>query len=387
MGVMGIPVCILFSTDLKKRSPELAELVIFIPSLRGGGLEKSILRLAVALNRQNVELDLVVANTIDSVYSVPDEVPFVNLNASRIIYTLYPLIRYLKKTKSSVLFSAGTPLNSIAIAAKLITGYPKRLVIGERNHLSSIVGHSPRFRDKLRPYLVRFLYPFADLVLAVSKSVADDVVTVGGLQQSKVEVIHNFFNIDEIVAKSTLPIGVDWIDNQQIPILISIGRMVPQKAYDTLLKAFSLVRSQRECRLIILGDGKERVSLENLVQELEVQDDVYMPGFVQNPYSYIAKASLFVHSSLWEGLPGVLIEALACGTPIISTNSPGGASEILENGKYGTLVVPRSVTGLADAILTKLDKPTNSEKLVERARFFSADRILQQYMKAFDVAK
>ena len=369
----------------QKRSQDLAELVIFIPSLRGGGLEKSILKLAVELNRQNVDLDFVVANTIDSVYSVPDDLPFVNLNASRIIFTLYPLIRYLKKTRPRVLFSAGTPLNSIAIAARFITGYPKRLVVGERNHLSSIVRHSSRLRDKLRPYFVRFLYPFSDLVLAVSKSVADDVSEVGGLDTGKVWVTHNIFDIDQIIAEASYPTNVDWIDNKKIPVLVCVGRMVPQKGYSSLLKAFSLVRKHKECRLIILGDGEERKILEKLAGELLVSSDVYMPGFVQNPYSYIAKANLLVHPSLWEGLPGVLIEALACGTPIVSTDSSGGASEILENGKYGTLVPPGSIADLADAILYQLDKETESEKLIERARFFSAERILLQYMKAFDV--
>ncbi|MCD4691873.1 MAG: glycosyltransferase [Calditrichales bacterium] len=361
----------------------MADLVIFIHSLRGGGLEKSILRLAVELNKQSVELDFVVTNSIDSAYRVPDELNFKDLNASRMRYSLFPLLRYLKKTKPRVLFSAGTALNIIAILAKIITGYPKRLVIGERNHLSSKVRHSSQFRDKFLPYFVRFLYPFADLVLAVSKSVADDVIAVGDLNKSKVLVVHNLFNIDHIITQASLPTGIDWIDEPEVPVLISVGRMVQQKAHDTLLKAFSVVKRQKKCRLIILGDGGKRVALQKLAEELQITNDVYMPGFVQNPYAYLSKAKLFVHSSNWEGLPAVLIEALACGIPVVSTNSPGGASEILENGIYGTLVPPQNPIALAEAILVQLDKTTEPERLIERARFFSSDCVLQKYMDVF----
>jgi glycosyltransferase involved in cell wall biosynthesis len=363
----------------------LAELVILIPSLCGGGLEKSILRLAVELNKQSVELDFVVINAIDSAYSVPDELNYIDLNASRIIYSLYPLIKFLKKTKPRVLFSANTPLNIIVIIAKIITGYPKLLVIGERNHLSSSVKHSSQIRDKLLPYFVRFLYPIADFVLAVSKSVANDVIAVGNLNKSKVKVVHNLFNIDEIIAQASLPTGIDWIDAPEVPILISVGRMVPQKAYDTLLKAFSVVKSKKKCRLIILGDGEKRIELQELAEELQVANDVYMPGFVQNPYSYLSKAKLLVHSSNWEGLPAVLIEALACGLPIVSTNSPGGASEILENGIYGTLVPTQNPDALAEAILIQLEKKAEPGRLIERARFFSSDRVLQKYLDVFGI--
>jgi glycosyltransferase involved in cell wall biosynthesis len=363
----------------------LADLVILIPSLRGGGLEKSILRLAVELNKQSVELDFIVTSTIGSAYSVPDELNFIDLHASRIIYSLYPLIRYLKKTKPRVLFSASAPLNTIAILAKIITGYPKRLVIGERNHLSSIVRHSSRFRDKLLPYSARFLYPFADSVIAVSKSVADDVIAVGDLNKSKVQVVHNLFDIDDIIAQASIPTGIDWIDQPEVPILISVGRLVPQKAHDTLLKAFSVVNSQKKCRLIILGDGEKFAALQKLAKELQVADDVYMPGFVQNPYAYLSKANLLVLPSIWEGLPAVLIEALACGIPVVSTDCPGGSSEILENGIYGTLVPPRDPAALAESILAQLDKTADPERLIERARYFSSDRVLQEYMDVFEI--
>ncbi|MBT3413285.1 MAG: glycosyltransferase [Candidatus Jacksonbacteria bacterium] len=363
----------------------MAELIILIPSLRGGGLEKTILRLATELNQQNVDLDFVVTNMVNSAYQVPNKLPFINLDAARIAYALVPLVRYLKKTKPRVLFSAGTPLNSIAVLAKLVSGYPKRLVLGERNHLSSIVRHSSRFRDRFRPYLVRFLYTFANLVLAVSKSVADDVITIGGLDEKKVRVVHNFFDVDQIRVQASVPTNIDWIDTPDVPILISVGRMVPQKGYDILLKAFSLLRKQRECRLVILGDGTERATLEILAKELNVHNDVFMPGFVQNPYAYMAKASLLVQSSLWEGLPGVLIEALACGTPVVAINSPGGASEILAGGKYGTLITTPNVTDLAEAISHNLNNKSDSKKLIDRARFFSSENILQQYKEAFEI--
>ena len=366
-------------------SGNVNKLSILIFSLHGGGLEKSLIRLAVELNKKSVPIDFVVAKTSDSAYSVPEELNFVGLDAPKIIYALFPLIKYLKRSKPKIMFSAGTPLNAIAILAKLLTGYPKRLIVGERNHLSSIIKHSSRFRDKLRPYFIRFLYPFADLVLAVSQSVAEDVIAVGRLKKTKVKVIHNLFDVDSIIAQASLPTGVDWIDGREVPFIISVGRMVPQKNYDTLLRAFSAVKSQKKCHLVILGDGEQHAALQKLAEELEIRNAVYMPGFVKNPYAYISKAKLFVLSSIWEGLPAVLIEALACGTPIVSTNSPGGALEILENGKYGVLVPPQDPMVLAESILTQLKTMSEPEKLIKRARFFDVDRVLGKYVDAFEL--
>ena len=361
----------------------MKELVILIPSLRGGGLEKSILRLVVELEKSGVDLDFVVVNTINSAYKLPSNLDFINLNSSRIAFAIIPLISYLLKSKPQVLFSAGTPLNSLSIVARLLTGYPKRLIVGERNHLSSIVRYSTRLRDKLRPFFARYLYPLADYIIAVSESVAEDVIAVGKLDRTKVQVVYNVFDVDEIIAKSKHPTGVKWIDAQEIPTIMSAGRMTAQKDHTTLLRAFALIRKEKPCRLIILGDGELRSELEVLVDDLQIKDDVYMPGFVKNPYAYIARAKVFALSSAWEGLPAVLIEALACGVSIVSTDSPGGASEILRDGEYGRLVSPHNPVLLAEAIQKELDTVADSEKKIMRAREFSVEHIVPNYISYF----
>ena len=363
----------------------MKELTILIPSLRGGGLEKSILTLACEIEKRGFDLDFVVVNTIKSAYEVSPSLNFINLNTSRILFAIFPLVKYLRKAKPRVLVSAGTPLNSIAVIARWISGYPKRLILGERNHLSSIVKNSNRFRDKLRPFFVKYLYPKADLIVAVSKSVAEDVVDAGDLDKNKVLIIHNIFDVDNIIAQAKEPIGLSWLDEQNIPTLVNVGRLNLQKDQATLLKAFALVRDKKPCQLIILGEGEERSSLEQLTKDLNISNDIYMPGFVDNPYSYMLRANMLILSSAWEGLPGVLVEALACGTSIVSTDCPGGASEILKNGKYGTLVKPGDPDQIAKAILTVLEKPMATEVLIHRARDFSLKKIIPEYLDIFQL--
>jgi len=138
---------------------------------------------------------------------------------------------------------------------------------------------------------------------------------------------------------------------------LSIGRLTKAKNYSTLIEAFAKVRQQRDVRLAILGNGEERPSLEGLVRRLGLENDVWLPGFVDPPYPYLARASVFVQSSIWEGFPTVIVEALAFGVPVVSTDCPSGPREILENGRFGELVPVGDVEALADAIRRALDVP------------------------------
>ena len=193
--------------------------------------------------------------------------------------------------------------------------------------------------------------------------------------------IYNPVVVPELFRLSGEPVEDIWFRDSKLPVVLSAGRLSAAKDYPTLLRAFSSLIKVRPARLVILGEGEERASLEAMVRDLGLKDVVDLPGFVKNPYAYMSKAAVFALSSAWEGFGNVLVEAMAVGTPVVATNCPSGPAEILENGKYGQLVKVGDEEAMAARILTELDGPTNSEVLRHRARDFSYDEIADQYLE------
>ena len=170
-----------------------------------------------------------------------------------------------------------------------------------------------------------------------------------------------------------------WLDGSDIPVVIAAGKLKPQKDFETLLRAFALVQAKRNARLIILGRGPKKQALRELATELGISDCFQLPGHVRNPYAYFSRAAVFVLSSAWEGLPNVLIEAMACGCSVVSTDCPSGPFEILEEGAVGRLVPVGDATAMAKAIIESLDNPTRKDVLLARARAFSYEEAISAY--------
>jgi glycosyltransferase involved in cell wall biosynthesis len=180
------------------------------------------------------------------------------------------------------------------------------------------------------------------------------------------------------------PLNHPWFKPGAAPVILAVGRLIPQKDFQTLIRAFAILQRKSKARLVILGEGRQRLELESLTQELGIAPHVEMPGFVSNPYQYMAGASVFALTSRYEGLPGVLIQALACGCPVISTDCPGGSAEILDHGKYGRLVPINNDTVLADAMDSVLNEQPDKNILRKRASLFSVERATQQYLDYLD---
>ena len=174
-----------------------------------------------------------------------------------------------------------------------------------------------------------------------------------------------------------------WFNRDGPPVILAVGRLTAAKDYPTLLRAFSMVYQKQPARLLILGDGKERAPLESMVRQLGLTENVQMPGFVVNPYAYMARARLLALSSRWEGLPGVLVEALACGTPVVSTDCKSGPREILENGRFGRLVPVGDPDALAAAILDTLQTIPDHALLKRRAEDFTLEKSVKEYLRVF----
>jgi glycosyltransferase involved in cell wall biosynthesis len=269
----------------------------------------------------------------------------------------------------------------VALWAKRLAGVSTRIVVSERSSLSPIVQSKKEWRWRFVPPIMGRVYPWADGIVSVSNGVGDDVSLLTGIPREQITTIYNPIMANEILEKSHGPLDHPWFVPNATPVILGVGRLVPQKDFPCLLRAFRHVRSVRSAKLVILGEGRLRDELEALATTLGISQDVSMPGFSENPYAFMARASVLALSSAWEGFGNVIGEALACGCPVVSTDCPSGPAEVLKNGAYGTLVPVGNDKALADAILAVLDKPSERERLRARASEFNLDIISEAYLQ------
>ncbi len=230
------------------------------------------------------------------------------------------------------------------------------------------------------PNFIRIFYPWADEIVTVSNGVADDFASITGLRRERIQVIYNPVVTPEILEKAEEPLNHPWFTPGEPPVILSVGRLAKQKDYPTLIRAFALVHRECPARLMILGEGEERPKLEALIQELGLDDDVSLPGFVDNPYAYMSRAAVFVLSSAWEGFGNVLVEAMAVGTPVVATDCPSGPAEILGGGKWGKLVPVGDIEKIAKAIIETLED-LNRPDVTKRAQDFGIEKLVQNYLR------
>jgi glycosyltransferase involved in cell wall biosynthesis len=352
---------------------------LFLPGLYEGGAERVILNLATAIAARNYPVDLVLARA-EGPYmpQVPASVRLIDLNVPRVLGSVPALTRYLRREQPAALLSA-LFTNLIALWARRLGGVPQRLVISEHNTLSSVVSNQGELIWQWYPKLAGWFYPWADCIVAVSNGIADDLARTTTIPRERIQVVYNPVITSDLLQKSQQPVDHPWFNSSEVPVIVAAGRLMPQKGFDTLLRAFSLLRKDRPARLLIMGEGDLRPSLESLTRELGMQEDVSLAGFVQNPYPYMARAAAFALSSRWEGLPTVLIEALYLGTPIVATDCAAGTREILRNGRYGRMVPVDAPFELSEALKETLDTPS-SPPPADSWQAFVSDTAVDRYL-------
>ena len=363
----------------------MSSVAIFLTYLRGGGVERVIINLARGFVEQGLSVDLVlVRKEGDFLSLVPPEVRVVNLEGKRLISSVPALVRYLKENKPVAMLSAMQDINLVALWSRRLAGVSTRVVVSVHNTVSQESQNSTQLKRRIAPYLARKFYPWADGIVTVSQGSADDLMHLG-LSSERIQVIYNPVVTPELFEKAKELIEHPWFEPGSPPVILGVGRLEKQKDFPTLIRAFAQVKQQRPARLMILGEGKDRPELEALVQELGLDHDVALPGFVANPFAYMASSAIFVLSSLYEGLPTVLIEAIAVGTRVVSTDCPSGPAEILENGRYGKLVGVGDIKGMAEAIVSTLENPPDSESLQRKAAEFSLEKAVAEYRQVLAV--
>jgi glycosyltransferase involved in cell wall biosynthesis len=329
-------------------------IALFLPDLTGGGAERVMVNLARGLAHRGLQVDLVLVRASGPLLpEIPAEVRVVELDSGKVLVSLPALVRYLRRERPRALLSTLNTANIVAIWARRIARSPVRVVVRQSNTLSR-TGAAARGTSKLVPFLVRHSYQWADEIIAVSDGVARDLVLTARLPGVRVRVVPNPVITPELLAAAGEPICHPWFGDEGAPVVLGVGRLTRQKDFATLIRAFGRVRRRREARLLILGEGPDRPCLEELARSLGLEDDVALPGFVSNPSAYMARAAVFVLSSAWEGLPAVLIQALAVGTPVIATDCESGPREILGDGRFGRLVPVGDEAAIARAVLDLL---------------------------------
>ncbi|HKE14452.1 MAG TPA: glycosyltransferase [Kofleriaceae bacterium] len=366
----------------------------FRPTLDDGGADRVTLTLLQNLDRARFRPTLVLVRRRGALMAeLPPDVPVVELGAARLATSGIALRRLLRAERPDVLFSTASVANIPAAAAHRAAGARGRLVLSERSTLYR--GHGRlHARQSAMVALKRLTYRFADLVTAVSQGVADELARVLGLAAARIKVVYNPMVTDEVDALAAAPVEHRWLGagpgagGREHPVIVAVGRLIDIKDYPTLLDAFARIRQDvAAARLIILGNGPERARLVELARGLGLADAVDFAGFDPNPFKYMARARLLLQSSTVEGLPGSIIQSMACGTPVVSTDCDHGPREVIqESGRDGFLVPVSDSAALADRALALLRSPELRDRMGAAARLsvqrFSVAESVARYQDA-----
>ena len=367
----------------------MKKIIFVITSLEGGGAERMLVLILRGLDRNRYSPAVVVLHPGNAyLEDFPPDIPIICLNKkSRLDFfrVIWNLIRVIKQENPSLILSFVTYTNYLSVLACIFIKRRIPLLLREATNLTLSL-EAKKF-TMAKKILVRYLYPKANTIITVSKGIKDDLVTNYRIQEHKILAIYNSVDIERVKKFVIEEVNHPWF-KEDTPVVISCGRLVSLKNYPLLLRAVHLVLKKCSLRVLILGEGKERPKLEYYAKKLGVSDNVCFLGFQNNPFKYMARADIFVLSSLWEGFGNVIIEAMACGIPVISTRCPSGPEEIIIDGVNGLLVKVGDAEEMAQAILKLLKDKILREKLVEagrrRAKDFSLKKMAAKHGHLFE---
>ncbi|MBN2706332.1 MAG: glycosyltransferase [Deltaproteobacteria bacterium] len=349
-----------------------------------GGIPHVIRNLTRQMVAAGIRVDLLLHHQAHST-ELPSGVSCRQLAGNSFPQRILALHNYLRETQPRVLLTNREPANRAALLALLLLpqALRPRFVPRVGMAVASALERRSWWKRRLRRESMRFCYRAADMVIANAGDVARDLQEKIGVPAAKLRILPNPTIDSELFQKAACEPEHPWLRQGSLPVLMAVGRLARQKDYPTLLKAFA--RLHREygyrARLIILGEGGERPRLEKMIADLRITGRVALPGYVDNPFAWMARADLFALSSAWEGSPNVLIEALALGLPCVATDCPGGSREILDRGRYGRLVKVGNDRELALALRLTLENPLPAASLQAAVERFKSEHAAQEYLR------
>lgn len=366
---------------------ESRHIVLFGPSFGEGGVARDIVNLANGFVRAGMEVSVLVnrPNELFTEQLCP-QVRQVVLPSRSDRGLARELLAFIRAHWPDVVLTTEERDDGIAVAVRQeLRDARVRFFLRMVTTLSVRLANQYRFRLNRALYRrrLRQIYTHCDGVICNSEGVADDLVAFLDLPREGVAVLPNPTITPELLAAAQEPIGHPWFAPGEPPVILGAGRLGRAKDFGTLLKAFALLHGKRPCRLMILGQGRQKERMEAQARELGVEADFELPGFVSNPYAYMARASLFVLSSLWEGCPNVLIEAMAVGTPVVATDCRSGPREILQGGRFGPLVPMREAEAMAGAMAATLDHPLSPAVLREAVQGYTVENSIRMHLETF----
>lgn len=370
-GLDGIYAYFVFAT----MADAMPQVTLLMRSLTGGGAERVMFNLAVELARRGVRVDIVTTIAEQALPSdAPETLQLITLKCWQLgrwsIDWSQPVLRtfvrwgalvdYLRRVEPPVLLSAMHYLNEVAILATKLAKVKTRCIVSEHTNLSLESRYVEQWQGRFSPVSVRCLYPFADQVVAVSRGVAADLASFARLAPQDIPVLYNPVLSEKLYRQSEETVEHPWLQPNAAPVVMGMGRFVRQKNFGLLLQAFALLLLDRpDVRLMLVGGGRDRVALEEMAEELGIRDRVAFLDFVDNPAAYLKRAQVLALSSSWEGLPTVIIEALALGCPVVATDCPSGPAELLAE-RRGHLVPPGNPQAMAKVLAVALDQPAKA---------------------------
>lgn len=369
--------------DRDAACPGAPDIAFYLPSVEGGGAERAIVSLANRLAARGLQIELVLGNAFGPYLAeISPAVSLVEIGAKWKLKTIMSLHHYLRKRRPPCIMSSLDIANIQLVAAAKLSKFQGVLLISQRATIVPVYGGLSYIHRQAYLSAIRFAYPHADIIISNSRAAAIELHENFAIAKDKIITIQNQVDCERISSLSNEPIEDLWMSGEKAIHIIAVASLTQRKDLRTLIKALALVRQTRDVRLVILGEGPERGELELLADRLAIGHAVHLPGFDANPYRWMKRADMLVSTSIAEGFPNVIVEALALGMRVVATDCPGDTSEILEGGRWGRLVSVGDEKELARAIVEVLDDPSPPDGR-KRVADFAPDKVTDNYLKAF----
>lgn len=354
----------------------------FLSTSRHSGVDRLMKNLIPAVARRGYGVDQLKVRKHGPELGDAPGVRVIDLGVSHTYSALWPLIAYLRRERPVVMLSDKDKVNRTAIFARALAAAPTRLVLRSGTTISVDLAHRSAFDRWLQRTSMRLLYQRAHAVVTPSDAASRDLATFTGLPAALVRTVPSPIVPATLFGQMAPVPDHRWFGAGAPPVILGVGELSPRKDFATLVRAFARVRAQRECRLVILGRGGQLDALQTLARELGVADDVDFPGFRPDVFAFMTHAAVFALTSRWEGFGNVIAESLACGTPVVSTDCPGGIRTFLQDGALGRLVPIGDDAALAEALLGTLTAPRRDEVLKAAAHRHEIEAATTDYLAA-----